>query len=206
MPVDKLGNAIGRESVSTVRWPGMEKFPNGPAGARRLNNLVTELLNVRGTGSSGKKYSFVNPKNGWIYVANKGSETVVIASDGGKPQEYTLSTKYMGANEMMRNFPAGKYSISTALARDLVVRSVPDIVYCTYSAEPVAIKHFGPYAGAFEHKYVFPHVNTLNCGDLSPSDPFVQEWKSRGGRWLVETGEILQSQPKEPTLTTYIST
>ena len=42
------GRTIGSSNTVKFKWPRIPKFPTGPKGARRLNNLVTELLNVAG--------------------------------------------------------------------------------------------------------------------------------------------------------------
>ena len=183
--VSASGKKMGLPATVALEWPKVEQFPNGPAGARRLNNLVTELLNVPGPDNSGKEYSFVNPRNGWIFISNAGSPEVRLTSEAsGRQQRIPLATRYKGVNEAMRELPAGRYAVSSAPAKKLIIRAVPEIIYAQYGANPI-IKAFGPFAGPFEREHVFKHLNTLMAGGVSPDDPFKAEWKSRGGKWVI---------------------
>ena len=182
--VDASGKDVGAAAIVSLEWAKVEKFPNGPAGARRLNNLVTELLSVP-KGSGQETHAFVNPRHGWVHFANGGSnELTLTSSASGQTQKIALWIQYEEANEAMRELPAGEYKIATAVADALVVRAVPEIVYAQYNASPIVSK-YGTYAGEFEKQHIFRHANTLMTGSLPANDPFVQEWKRHGGKWVV---------------------
>ena len=173
---------IGVPGTARMEWPRTTRFPQGPKGARKLNNLVTELLNIRGPERSGKKYTFVNPRKGWIFISNNGSDAVTIAVEGaGKPIRIDLVEKRGDAHEAMRHLPAGTYTVGTSLTRRLIVRAIPQLIYASYNSNP-KVREFGPYPGEFHQKYVLGNINTFNgWGKKLMSG----EWIKRGGRWLT---------------------
>ena len=171
------GKTVGLPNSARFTWHQKRKFPSGPPGARELNNLVTELLNVPRPETSSKPYTFVNPKRGWIFISNSGADKVRLSAEGSaEAQTIPLAEKHADAHETMRFLPAGRYTISTARAAKLIVRSVPDLVYARYAIGPL-VGEFGPYGGEFQEKYIFKNVNTFVGGN--------EECKKRGRRCLA---------------------
>ena len=170
---------------------GPEAVAGGTEGGRQLNNLVTELLNVKASSDPGKEYVFVNPRDGWVYIANRGSDSISISREGStRVRVIPLVEEYQGAHEAMRELPGGKYRITTELAKDLIVRAVPELIFARYGhggslAGGISSGLFGPYDQLFHRKYTLKHVNTF-VGRVH--DPFRKEWKKRGGKWLVRCG------------------
>ena len=160
----------------------------GGGGGRKLNNLVTELLNVPGPDDSGKAHVFVHPRDGWLYIANAGAESVSLSLEGSAViHQIPLLEEYQGAYEAMRELPAGKYTIRTDIAKGLVVRAIPELIFARYDAEGsldagVSGAMFGPYDRHFHSRYTMKHVNTF-VGRVEES--FRREWKKRGGKWLA---------------------
>ena len=179
---NSLGRRAGVPATAEFTWEEMPQYPQGPPGARKLNNLVTELLNVPGPDASGKAFTFTNPRTGWLYFANRGADRVTLTIPGqAEPRTVPLDRQYRGARETMHYLPAGRYTISIPKAQDLIVRAVPELIFARYDREP-HVSEFGPYRGAFLNKHVLPHVNTF-VG--AASVPFAKEWQQRGGRWLA---------------------
>ena len=188
------GKAIGHPGTAKVNWVKAQPFPSGPKGARRLNNLVTELLNVSGPDDSGKGYTFVNPRRGWIYIANRGAKNVLLVREGAtQATTIPLIEEHAGAYETMRMLPAGQHTISTKSADKLIVRAIPELIFARYGSEP-KMRGFGPYRGAFHKKYVFKNVNTF-VG--SAGEPFRKQWKARGGKWLAGCS-VPKPKPDKP--------
>src|ERR1700730_4144762 len=79
---DAAGKALGVPGEEPLSWAGSVRFPSRPEGARKLNNLVTELLRVSGPSESGTARKFVNPRTGFIYVSNRGSKKVGVVAEG----------------------------------------------------------------------------------------------------------------------------
>ena len=171
------GMKLGLPNDARFTWHKKPEFPHGPSGARKLNNLVTELLNVPGPERTGKEYTFVNPKRGWIYISNRGADNVQLSFEGrANAGTVQLAEKHGGAHETMRFLAPGKYTISTTPAESLIVRAVPELVFARYNLDP-HVREFGPYHGEFQEKYVFRNVNTFVGGN--------EECKKRGRRCLA---------------------
>ena len=194
---DAAGKALGVAGEEALSWAGSAQFPAGPEGARKLNNLVTELLRVAGPDNSGAVRAFVNPRTGFVFISNRGAQEATITAEDGKVLTLALSHDYDEAYETQRYLPKGKYTIATPVAKDLVVRAVAQTYHDfahttnhpTYPSSPFArTLPSGQYAGEFEERYVFPHNNTLYVHDFNIEKPFVKEWKSKGRRILAHMG------------------
>ena len=195
---DAAGKTLGVAGEEPLSWAGSVNFPSGPEGARKLNNLVTDLLAVPGPDNSGAARSFVNPRTGFIFVSNRGSQEVKIAPEGtAEAITMPLFKDYGDAFEAFRYLPKGKYTITVPIAQELTVRAVAQTVYdYAYTQLPVGnpkyVYEFGPYHGEFEEHYVFPHYNTFLVHGYNIDKPFAKEWKARGRRYLdyLGTGSI----------------
>lgn len=186
--MNAAGQPVGLPGTADFEWPTVEKFPNGPPGARRLNNLVTELLNVPGPDRSGKEYTFVNPRRGWAFFSNDASaEVALLPAATNRAQRLALNRQYRAAHEAMRELAAGKYKIGTAVAKNLIVRAVPEMIYSQYGCNP-HVREYGKYVGTFIEKHMFRHVNGIMVGGVPKNDPFIAEWKRQGGKWFAHCG------------------
>ena len=174
------GRVHGFSAQTTMAWPRRAVFPTGPTGARRLNNLVTELLRVEGPDSSGRAAPWRNPRSGWVHFANRGSDTVSLTGPAGAV-DVTLERRVGDVNETMRFLPAGEYTVSVPLARALAVRAVPELIFARYDSNP-HVREFGPYVGSFHQRHAFHCVNTF-VGRAD--EPFAEAWRAGGGKWLV---------------------
>jgi len=193
---DVGGKRIGVPGTERLSWPGASQFPRGPQSTKKLNNLVTELLRVPGSDSSGADYTFVNPRLGWVYIANRGLAEVELVAEGAREvMNVTLSQDYGDAYETMRYLPEGKYTITVPVVQDLIVRAVAETVY-DYTPSTPHIAEFGPYAGEFEERYVYPHTSTfVLVGD--PDAPYVAKWKAKGRRFLGNVAVSVYKNPHE---------
>ena len=192
---DAAGKALGVAGEEPLSWAGSVDFPSGPEGARKLNNLVTELLSVAGPDESGAAHTFVNPRTGFIFISNRGSKDVTVTPEGGAgAMDLTLSRDCGDALETMRYLPKGGYTIAAPVAKELVVRAVAQTVYDYANTFPY-VAGFGPYAGEFEERYVFPHYNTFMVQNADIEKPFAKEWKAKGRRMLAHSNT--GAEPKE---------
>jgi hypothetical protein len=193
--VDAAAKALGVPGEEPLSWPGSAQFPSGPDGARVLNNLVTELLRVAGPDRSDAPRTFVNPRTGFVHVSNRGSKEVKLGpTGGGELQPVALSEDYAGAHETMRYLPKGTYKIAAPVMQDLVVRAVAQTVHDYANTLPY-VREFGPYAGPFEERHVYPHVNTLMVQNADVDKPFARELKARGRRLLAHASTGIQPKP-----------
>ena len=179
------GKAVGLPSSATCRWERFRQFPIAREGVKQLNNLVAELLSVVGPDESGKSYSFVNPRKGWVFISNCGGAEVTLGSgDSGSTDCVALDRRHGDAFEAMRLLSAGRYTIAARHVRSLTVRAIPELVFARYDSNP-HVKEFGPYRGEFHEQHILRNVNTF-VGVVG--EPFAREWKRRGGKWLVRCG------------------
>jgi len=164
---------------------------------KRLNNLVVELAAAEGPQVA---ISFTNPRDGWISFAVTGDvragERVRLALDGpsSSPVATPLGEWREGAPriEAMRFLPAGSHTLrlhadGRPRIAGVAVRAVAELAYCKHQYDP-HIREYGPYDWAFLKRHVLDHVNTVVGGADPAHRPCVQEWKARGGRWIVECG------------------
>jgi len=146
---------------------------------RRLNNLVTELAAGQQL-ASGEGIRLQNPRKGWVYLACADGGAATI--DGADVYMRT----YAGRDEAMAYLPEGEFVVGAPSGvEDIVVRTVPELMYCKYGYDPY-IPEYGPYDQPYLEAHVLPHVNTIIGAGGDAERPFAEQWTSRGGRWIVE--------------------
>jgi len=158
-----------------------------------LNNLVTELLNVRPPAlDAGGDFAFTRPQEGWVFIASTaqtaGGTSVTLTLDGQTLHVHQAP----GTLESMRFVSKGPHQLSTKPAgsgklEHLVVRAVPELVYSKFGADP-HVREYGKYDWEFLKKHVLPNINVMVGSGGADQKPHVQEWKVQGGRWMVECG------------------
>jgi hypothetical protein len=201
---------VGRVADGRETDMRASRRPESAARAKVLNNFVTELLNVRPRSSkTPTEYLFTNPREGRVFISStaeasgssalsisidrRGSGGPVVVHGAGKPE--TL--------EAMRYLRAGQHRLKVSREGDaklerLVVRAVPEIIYCKFQYDP-HVSEYGPYDWQFLSKYVLPNINTIVGGGDEKHRLFVEEWKKQGKRWIVECG--VPGSSREATVT-----
>ena len=171
-----------------------------PPAARRLNNLVVELFNLRGVAAKGiSDLRFTMPHEGWVYL-NAGSEMAsgrVFLSFDDQTNERTglvlNTTERRGEKQAFLS--EGDHHLHVrrtggAELSQLILRRVPEMTFSKFGATPRTLSA-GDHDWDFLTKYLLPHVNTVigmeNANQLS----YARQWKSRGGRWFVELPRII---------------
>jgi hypothetical protein len=145
----------------------------------RANSFVTELA----TADSTRELTFEKSHPGWVYISWDGDQAAFIDS------EQLYRREYQGRSEAMVMMPAGTHTL-TGTGGSLgtpIIRSTPQLMYCRVGAG-VNIPEFGPYDWSFLEKHVLPHVNTVVAGGGADQIELSEEWKRRGGRWIIERG------------------
>jgi hypothetical protein len=153
--------------------------------ARRLNTLVSELLNVApGSGD----HLFELARDGWVFLRVHGGSSPEVRLSGVEGALSLRAGPLAGTREAMRRLAAGTHRVSArgdGITR-LEVRGVPEIVYNKHQYDPYVIPE-GPFDWAFLERHVLPHVNTI-CGMRGEDQSKVAvPWRDAGGRWIVET-------------------
>lgn len=188
------GKAFGGPAEAEVTWPVAPSWPVRDGNLRVLNNLVTELRQVKGLRGR-STVPFTNPREGWVFVASTASgagEVVVSCAGAGAAAE--LIRQAPGKTpvaEAMRRLPAGRHELRVAceggaVCQALVVRAVPEIGYCRVDSGP-QLQAYGPCDWPFLEKHILPNINlAVSRGAAAERERWAQ-WKASGRRWLVET-------------------
>ncbi len=154
-----------------------------PAGHRRLNNLVTEILHadLQATAEE-QRFEFVNVRNGWLYLA--------VRDAGAAPVELHLGDDVVirpdaAWKETFRERPEGSYVVAVKGAANggqLIVRQIADIFnYCPGSKSFVGEN--GDYDWPIMSKYMLRAVTTLNGGSIP--EGHLDEVRDSGYHWLA---------------------
>ncbi len=184
-----------KEERKMAKWTPPERAKQ--KGVKWLNNLVAELLNVKQTDSlRHKEWTFTNPRDGWVFISStakvKGAEKVLVTLDD-EPKEQAVIVHQEGhpaTLEAMRFLSAGKHKIKVwregkPTIEHLIVRSIPELIFCKFQYDPYIRPH-GPYDWEFLKRHILPHINCIVGSGDEKHQPFVEEWKKQGKRWIVE--------------------
>ena len=193
---DSKGKPFGKPSVKPVDWPGQ---PKTLRKVKILNNLVWELLNAKPGAIDGvKEYRFTQPKRRWVHVsctaeAAKAKLSLSIDSAPETSNIMVFDRTTGKAQETMRFLPAGEHvlllrSDGPCRVEGLVVRSIPELIYSYFFLGiHCRVREFGLYGLAFLEKYVLKNANVVDANWCKKiAQPFGDEWKRRGGKWLLK--------------------
>src|SRR5438094_9564101 len=118
------------------------------AGEKKLNNVVSELLEVSSISKSSKPFAFTRSSAGWIFISAtyQGKGTARIILDQGSKGEAILNQDVGGgqSGEAMRYVAKGKHQIhvecqGTIKVDRLLIKAIPELVHCGLGFNP-AIK------------------------------------------------------------------
>ncbi len=205
--IDPQGGLIpGTITDTDGFWNGAFAPPASYKSVKVLNNFAAELLKTKCPRDGEKKYSFHNPKEGWVFVsldAGKQKEVIdspsVLLDDESKA---LLLRPYPenGNLEAMRYLEPGSHSLTVknGQGRQLIVRSVPELIYCRHPLDP-AIKEYGSYDWEYLTKHVLSNVNAITTyGDAVPEEQ-LDQWANEGRKWIDQAHLAGLGQPKPPT-------
>ncbi len=149
-----------------------------------MNNLVSVLLDLDlDETPSPRKFVFVNPRNGWVFVsveAESNASDVRVTLDG---QGMIIDTD-TDRKEAFRELPLGEHRLTVEGAGPgarLVVRSVPEIFYYPPGLGST-VQQCGTNDWAFMKRHVLPAVTTFYGGRLSGEA--LSEARALGLKWL----------------------
>ncbi|HNZ39891.1 MAG TPA: hypothetical protein PKN69_10200, partial [Candidatus Latescibacteria bacterium] len=154
---------------------------------KRLNNLVVELASHAKL-ESGDVVKFRTPREGWVFISCEGKkpETRQLRING---RLHPWKSSLAGNLEAMCYLPQGEHVLAVhgKPARRLAIRSIPELLFTKYGYNPF-VKDYGPYDWQFLKRYVLPHVNTVIGTGSAEQEAQNREWRSAGGKWIVERG------------------
>lgn len=166
-------------------------------GEMKVNNLVSELLEVAAISQAGNTFAFHRSCAGWIFVsaAYQGKGTVTIALDTAAGGDAVIVHAADGGNrdEAVRYVAGGEHQIQVACEGDvrverLVVRAIPELIHCGLGFNP-QIKSYGLYDMDFLKQDVLPNVTTLIVPhNIELASPVIEAWHRQGKRFVAEVG------------------
>ncbi len=197
--------------------PDSTSSTNVPPG--RLNNLVTELVNLDQAGiGSLTEFDFPNPREGWIFVSSTvagnlgaGDQAEILLQ--GTPDD-SLTLHEPGDTltlEAMRWLPTGDYTVElqtqgAAALQGLIVRAIPELMMWRYVASTQLPQQVPVWDWANLKKHILPSMNTINAiravvEELRPQhQAVIDEWNAEGKRWTV--GSLVPAYEFGPAMTT----
>ncbi len=173
---------------------------------KRLNNLVSELLEVSSISKPGRALTFTRPQPGWVFVSltGQGNGKVTVTLDRGSPTAAVMIDGPPGGRtgEAMRFVGKGPHKIyvecnGKIIVDKLVVKAIPELIHCGLGFDP-QIKSYGQYDMGFLGKDVLPNVTTLIVPNgIKLSQSLVNDWHQQGKIFVAEVGINAQGKTAE---------
>jgi hypothetical protein len=168
----------------TYTWPAAPGWSGKYKKLRVLNNFVTELLSADRVPKDKKRYTFLNPREGWVFVRVQGGEASAATLDDEDQPLMWRKNPETGALEAMRHLAEGKHRLllTGAEGAALDVRAVPELAFCYWPTRAV-LTPLPPRDRAFAERYIFPVCNTLLTHNDMTDEEF-NAWRAEGRQWL----------------------
>jgi hypothetical protein len=163
------------------------------SGERRLNNLVSELLEVTSTSKASDEFVFTQPTSGWLFISSTGKGTARIFLDQEANPLLVHGADGVPTREAMRHAAKGRHTIRMAGEGDfkverLVVKAIPELIHCGlgFNSE---IKSYSVYDLNFLRTDILPNVTTLIVpNNIKLSEATIEDWHRQEKRFVAEVG------------------
>jgi hypothetical protein len=174
---------------------------------RKLNNLVSDLLEVASISKSSESFAFTRSSDGWIFITStcKGEGTVRVILDKESDTVIVHDAEGGPRREAMRYVTKGQHTIQveckgTINVERLAVKAIPELIHCGLGFNP-EIKSYGLYDMDFLKADILPSVTTLIVpNNIKLSDSVIDDWHRQGKRFVAEVGINSQGKTAEDHL------
>ena len=176
------------------------------SGERKLNNLVSELLDVSSIAKPSVAFTFTRSSDGWTFISSTSDGTGmarVILDQGLRADPVIVHEPGQGARrEAMRYLSKGEHTVHVECTGDinlkkLAVVAIPELIHCGLGFNP-EIKSYGLYDMDFLKPDILPNVTTLIVpNNLQLAESTIQDWHRQGKRFVAEVGINAQSTKAE---------
>ena len=167
------------------------------SGERKLNNFVSELLDVSSISKSSKPFTFTRSSDGWIFISatcrGRGTVSVILDQQSGGDTVMVHDVETGARGEAMRYLTKGKHTIRVECkgkvsVDKLVVKAIPELIHCGLGFNP-QIKSYGLYDMDFLKADILPNVTTLIVpSSIQLSQAAIDDWHRQGKRFVAEVG------------------
>ena len=173
---------------------------------KRLNNLVTKLLEVAEISRPDDAFSFKRTHAGFIFLTAdcRGTGSITIRLDD-HPEPLSVIKNDAVAfqrGEAVRHISPGEHTLKVECAGEiqverLIIKAVPELIHCGLGFDP-AIKSYGKYDLEFLKQDILPNITTLIVRANPKLDShFVDEWHRQGKKLVAAVGINHQAKTVE---------
>ncbi len=176
------------------------------SGEKKLNNLVSTLLEASTLSRSPHGLIFTRPREGWVLVALKcqGKGRVRVVLDKPLRGGAVLLDGVEGSPrlEAMRWVATGAHTLQVECrgklrVERLSVRAIPELMHCGLGFDP-AIKSYGKYDLRFLKPDILPNVTTLIVpNNIHLPKPVIADWHRQGKKFVAEVGISSEAKTAE---------
>lgn len=164
-------------------------------GERKLNNLVSVLLEASALAEPSAALTFTRARDGWICIAAtcQGKGTVRITLDKESEAVLAQDAEAGLAGEAMRFVGKGEHTLQVQFqgggrVDKLSVKSIPELIHCGLGFHP-EIKAYGLYDMDFLKKDILPNITTLIVpSNIQLAQSVIEDWHRQGKRFVAEAG------------------
>lgn len=174
------------------------------SGEKRLNNLVSELLEVSSISKSRQSFAFTRSSDGWILVSStcKGTGTTTVILDQERDTVIVHDAGGAPRREAMRYVTKGKHTLQVECkgaikVEKLAVKAIPELIHCGLGFNP-QIKSYGLYDIDFLKADILSNVTTLIVpSNIQLPQSVMEDWHRQGKRFVAEVGINSQGKTAE---------
>jgi hypothetical protein len=121
------------------------------SGEKKLNNLVSELLEVTSISKTSKPFTFVRSGDGWVFISatysGKGTVSIILDQESGGDTVMVHDAEGGPCGEAMRRVTKGHHTLTVECkgkgsVDTLVVKAIPELIHCGLGFNP-EIKSYG---------------------------------------------------------------
>ena len=174
------------------------------SGEKKLNNLVSELLEVASISKARESFAFTRSSEGWVFVSStsKGTGTVRVILDKELDAVIVHDAGGNPRREGMRYVTKGEHTIQVQCkgaisVEKLAVKAIPELIHCGLGFNP-EIKSYGLYDMDFLKADILPNVTTLIVpNNIKLAEPVIEDWHRQGKKFVAEVGINSQAKTSE---------
>ena len=176
------------------------------SGEGKVNNLVSELLEVSAISGTSKPFTFTRGSDGWIFIflscQGKGTARVILDKESRGDIVLVQDTETGLRGEAMRFMAKGEHTLDVECkggisVEKLEVKAIPELIHCGLGFNP-EIKSYGLYDMEFLKTDILPNVTTLIVpSGIKLPESLVEDWHRQGKRFVGEVGVNSQAKTAE---------